>query len=141
MGLWRYELRLFVVSEAFAVTPAHGKGQTTVSFVMTVLVALPMTPDAALDAALTTEGPRTYRLRMLDMVDATSYSSLLDVYGGTYNHVPDDEFMEWLSGLPWRWADGGWLYPREQVVVVTHHEYSEAAPRVHRLTKDGWETL
>jgi hypothetical protein len=110
------------------------------SFIMTAVVVLPMRPDAQLDAALTAEGPRGYQLHRIELGSETTYSPLLDAYAGTYNHVAD-EFLEWLSGLPWVWSDGGWPYPREQVIVLTHHEYSEIAPLVYGLTKDGWTRL
>jgi hypothetical protein len=99
-----------------------------------------MEPDAELDAALTAEGPRGYQLRRLQLDSGTVARPLLHAYAGTYNRVADD-FLEWLSGLPWVWSDGGWPYPREQVVVLTHHEYSDIAPLVYRLTKDGWAQM
>lgn len=106
-----------------------------VSFVMTVVVTVPfsMKPDDELGTALTDTGPRGYSLSLL----LDEYP--LRVFGGVFNRVTDQEFMEWLSGLPWRWK-GGWPMPREQVVVLTHHEYSESPALVHRLTKDAWES-
>lgn len=111
------------------------------SFVQTVIVVLPMEPDAHLDAALTAEGPRDYQLRRVQLDSGTTYAPLLTVYAGTYNRVAD-EILDWLASLPWIWSDGGWPYPREHVRVLTHHEYSDREPMIYRLTGEtGWTRL
>lgn len=108
---------------------------------MTVLVIVPDMPSRELERRLTSEsceGDDGTTLELLSP-DPSGRDPIFAAYGATFNHVSDVQFMDWLSALPWTY-DGGWPC-RHQVLVVTHHEYSDIAPLVHRLTKDGWETL
>jgi hypothetical protein len=107
-----------------------------VSFLTTVIVIVPMVPEA-LEARLLNERADGETLLRRMQFGPHGFAPILHVYGATFSHFADSEFMDWLSNLPWEWP-GGWKY-RDQVRVIAHHEYSDIAPLIFRLTADGWE--
>lgn len=107
------------------------------SFLTTIVVIAPTMPVEVEDRLLTeaADADGGTLLRKLTF-DPAGRDPLLHVYGATYNHFADSEFMDWLSGLPWQWP-GGWPW-RHEVRVIAHNEYSDIAPRVLQLTDTGW---